>query len=1193
MGENIMANAAIQGTNESEFLKGTLEDDWIRGLAGNDTLRGGLGNDRLYGHADDDILYGDGGNDKLYGNTGNDTLYGGGGNDIFYYYSGDGNDVIGDYQNNAKAKNSDSLNITNGTVKAARISSNDVVFTVGNGTVTMKNAAAKTIKLKDSRGSYMMSKTGLTLSSNFTGTMDAAQYLSTITAISGKSATKTVRITGNRQSNTITGGKGADYLDGGVGHDTLTGGAGKDTFAYAASTGRDVVTDYSADDLLYVTGGSVAKTALTNKDKDVVFTVGSGTVTMKNAATKSIRLKDSRGNYTMTKSGLSLSSNFKGTLNSAYYLATITSINGSSAANAVTLYGNAQNNTIKGGKVADKLYGRAGKDKILGNAGNDTLYGEAGNDSLYGGAGNDYLSGGANNDYLDGGANNDKLYGGAGDDRLLGNAGVDYLYGEAGNDNLNGGVGDDYLYGGANDDTLTGAAGKDIFVFAANTGKDIVTDYMEKQDTLYISSGSISKVALANSNKDMVFTVGSGTVTLNGAAAKTITVKDSRGTYAMSKLTLTLTNTSKGTFKAATFLPTITNINGSKATTAVILYGNAKNNTINGGSKNDKLYGSAGNNKLYGNAGNDILTGGAGKDSLYGGDGKDSLAGGLGDDYLSGGAGDDTLGGGDGNDILYAGSGTDYLYGGNGDDVLYANAGTSYLYGNGDADTFVVDANTVQNVYIYDFAAGTDKLKVLNSSNVHAKVEGNNVVLTMGNSTVKLTGVAGKVIDIFDVSGKRVAGLRVASDTQQNVLKNLMGIMDKEERRAVDYNEDSFKDIALATLNKAIFYASNNLYGTVNDLVNSFVSALRNFTGTAEQFLLNYCGINLSNDDTGAITGYDARGSAYQKNAVNIVPESGSLSTSVNSSNTIEGLTFNWHYSTSAQKSVVQHINTWWAKEGLQLIARSYGLSFKEAGTTVKSIDVYFEDTTSNTNVASVTPLEWYPSTGKITKLKLTINMAYYSKYISASDVNGEPNSKVKDPTTGGYYTAAYLDRTLAHELTHAVMAANINYFSYLPAYIKEGTAELVHGIDDFRKDDLIALAGNTTKLLNALQNNTKAIHENYAAGYMLLRYLAKRVADCNSNGGVILSWGGSGCAGSPLPESSASAPLLTDSSAMLVGSADAQLSSLVSATTSGNVGSMATSGTGLASVDASGSSLAAATGVDANNPLTNKNKIA
>lgn len=1131
------------------------------------TITGGSGNDTLYGL---------GGNDTLNGGKGNDVLEGGTGSDVFVYRDGDGIDTVNDYE-----QGEDTVYIAKGAVKSATVSGSNLIFAVGKGKVTLKNAATKTVSMKDGRGSYMMSKTGLTLSSNFGGTVTAAQYFSTVKTVNGKSATRALKLSGNAQANTITGGKG---------NDVLTGGAGKDTFAYANGTGKDTVSDFAAGEMLYVTSGTISKTMLANKNKDLVFTVGKGNVTLKNAAAKSIALKDSRGNYSMSKSSLSLSSNFTGSLNSAYYLSTITTINGNNAKKTVTLYGNGKNNTINGGQVADKLYGRAGNDKIYGNGGNDYLYGEAGNDSLYGGAGLDYLSGAAGNDYLDGGASNDKLYGGAGNDKLYGSAGNDYLYGEAGNDYLNGGADTDYLYGGAGNDTLYGGAGNDTFVYAKNTGKDVISDFNKSgTDTLYINSGAISKTAVSGSN--MVFTVGSGTVTLTGAGSKTITVRDSRGTYTLNKSSLVLTNTFKGSLSAANYLSTITTINGSKAVNAVTLTGNAKNNVINGGSKNDTIKGGAGNDKLYGNAGNDSIEGGAGVDYLYGG------------------AGNDKLYGGDGNDVLYAGTGTDYLYGGNGNDVLYANAGTSYLYGQGGTDTFVVDANTTQNVFIYDFTAGTDKLKVLNSSNVKVKVSGSNLILTMGKSTVTLKNMTGKLLDIYNASGK-VIRVQLNSGSQQSVIKNFMKILDSTAisltNRFVNINNDgTYLDAGIVNaLNQAVRYASNGLYWTWSELINGnydngnaeddgIITRLSKYLsdgGTAKGFLLNHCGIDLDNDDTGAITGKDAGGT--RKTAESIVPESGSLKALPKpntTSSTIEGATFKWVYNSNdaRQRAVVQRLNTWWMEEGLKLIKTSYGMSFTNADIkeAVKNIVVQFVDSASKSYVG-LTNHSW-DGYGRTSKLKITINMYYYADVIS--DVNGIPRTEGKD-----YSQACYMDRLLAHELTHAVMAATIRYFGYLPTYLKEGAAELVHGIDDERTDDILDLAGSAVRLSNALKNYDSASHDNYAGGYMLLRYLAYQVARVNDNGGVQFSWGSSASASKTSASAStvSSAKLLTDSSAMLVGSADAQLSSLVSATTTDSLGALTTPGAGLASVDVSGSSLVAANGTDVNNTLTNKNKV-
>ena len=185
-------------------------------------------------------------------------------------------------------------------------------------------------------------------------------------------------------------------MNGQAGNDTLTGGAGKDTFVYANGGGSDIVTDYAAGyDTLQISSGSISKTALANSSKDMVITVGTGKVTLKNAAGKTISMKDTRGSYTMSKSAITLGSNFAGTMDSAKYLSTVTTVNGKSSTKTVTIKGNAKANTIYGGSGANTLYGYAGNDKLYGYAGNDTLNGGDGDDTLYGGAGTDTLTGGA------------------------------------------------------------------------------------------------------------------------------------------------------------------------------------------------------------------------------------------------------------------------------------------------------------------------------------------------------------------------------------------------------------------------------------------------------------------------------------------------------------------------------------------------------------------------------------------------------------------------------------------------------------------------------------------------------------------------------------------------------------------------------------------------------------------------------
>ena len=132
-----------------------------------------------------------------------------------------------------------------------------------------------------------------------------------------------------------------------------------------------------------------------------------------------------------------------------------------------------------------------------------------------------------------------------------------------------------------------------------------------------------------------------------------------------------------------------------------------------------------------------------------------------------------------------------------------------------------------------------------------------------------------------------------------------------------------------------------------------------------------------------------------------------------------------------------------------------------------------------------------------LTPIGLKISMAYYSN-ISNQNVNGYDN----------FSQQSYLDRVIAHELTHSAMAANIKYFYNMPAIIVEGMAELTHGIDDTRKGDIQKLAGDSSLLSQALRLSTGYNYvsgvnaPDYAGGYMLLRYLAKQASEDNNNSG-------------------------------------------------------------------------------------------
>ena len=366
----------------------------------------------------------------------------------------------------------------------------------------------------------------------------------------------------------------------------------------------------------------------------------------------------------------------------------------------------------------------------------------------------------------------------------------------------------------------------------------------------------------------------------------------------------------------------------------------------------------------------------------------------------------------------------------------------------------------------------------------NAAVTYNNKYLLMGNS-----GNSAE-IDFGDVTG----ALKDLPVSQQEVIKSFMTTLTTAGGKS-------------AGIDEAIKKASNEKFETLDALIESFLNDFQNNVGAAgsnesQNFLKNYCGIILYNEDTGAITGSDAGGETT-KTDISIVPENGPTSNwalpTPGSTTTIQGLTFHWPTTAYAANSpegfVLRGLSNEWMDSCLTLINESYGIGFTSSRATVKDIDIVFENEDSS-RLAAVGHSS-NSATGDCVSLQLIVNMHYYNA-IDQNDVNGST-------TAAG---AGYLDRTLAHEFTHAAMAANISFFSQLPSYIKEGTAELVHGIDDQRLygpsgfQQIVATDGydKLKTLFEAKSNTTSApagtdpeLH--YTGGYLLLRYLAKQAA--------------------------------------------------------------------------------------------------
>lgn len=314
--------------------------------------------------------------------------------------------------------------------------------------------------------------------------------------------------------------------------------------------------------------------------------------------------------------------------------------------------------------------------------------------------------------------------------------------------------------------------------------------------------------------------------------------------------------------------------------------------------------------------------------------------------------------------------------------------------------------------------------------------------------------------------------------TQLDVIHKFTASLDKSSKSGT------------AALDEAVYSASSGKFKTWSALVTSFVNDVKNYGGNGStdymtldtktsNFLKNYCGINLSNSDTGAITGYDAKISSTQISANDIVPENTSVTATypTESRTTYNGLTVIWpkkNNLTEKQQEIIAALYTWWFQSALDLVEESTGLSYKNSGVNSRTMTISFINRNS-TVLASAN------------NSNLTINSTAWDSV----DIYGAENS-------GKRSRGSLADRIIAHELTHAVMCANVTETLWDNDLVatSEGLAELTHGADDGRKYEIINLAQsvNSDRLEKALYytyDSSEDYYDSYAAGYMILKYLA------------------------------------------------------------------------------------------------------
>lgn len=398
--------------------------------------------------------------------------------------------------------------------------------------------------------------------------------------------------------------------------------------------------------------------------------------------------------------------------------------------------------------------------------------------------------------------------------------------------------------------------------------------------------------------------------------------------------------------------------------------------------------------------------------------------------------------------------------------------------------------------------------------------------------------------------------------TQQEVIKKFMKSLDEttqtDATKAVD---EAFRDASEGT---------NVQFTSMQEVINAFLKDC-NESENEDDFLKKYCGIILENKDTGAITGQDTGGTQC-KDVNNIVPENTTLvkvdelykaanipSTKLlnkeillDSSDTtlkivpssdinvaLNGLYKNLQFTTKngltvtvenygeifesanspvesetktlAQKKliIINGLYSWWIENAIKLNEESYGTNFgfgNESSAIVKSINVKFINDANNKNNAEVNAGFSNITSFDLAQMTLTINFARLHN-VSSDNINGGDFGKFSE--SGKYDRGEYLDSSIAHEFTHAVMAANVNWllYRYLPTILNEGLAELTKGADFNRNGSIIDSISdyknnNDTRLVKSLTYSSNYDSDGtvqryqYSSGYMLLRYFAKQCAD-------------------------------------------------------------------------------------------------
>ena len=387
--DNFESNVSVNSStfNKFEFTAGDYEDkaftstdkiDEITNAGSKLAINGGEGNDKINNIGSDVTISGGTGNDNV-------TMSGGDeGNNIFSYTDGDGKDIL--YNFNAN----DKIQILGTNEVEESIKNKDVIFKVGKGTITVRDAVTSDMAITlvgaadneiISANTYtadgIISKDKIVLSTTLKKPYTQADNIS---VVDGSQVIDGARIIGNDNGGTLLGGAGKDTLISSQNDFELTGGAGNDIFVFGG--GKDTIFDYSqkgaggsdkvsiassltatdyeidGDDVILNYGTGNELTILDGKGKEITF-----------AGKKSfVNVYADEGVFDAKKKSLILAAGTNKNFSAAKYSKLVTIVD-----NELAITGNKKANLIIASKSNTTLNGGKGKDTLVGGDGVDVF----------------------------------------------------------------------------------------------------------------------------------------------------------------------------------------------------------------------------------------------------------------------------------------------------------------------------------------------------------------------------------------------------------------------------------------------------------------------------------------------------------------------------------------------------------------------------------------------------------------------------------------------------------------------------------------------------------------------------------------------------------------------------------------------------------------------------------------------------